>query len=82
MTTEATTTPETTETTETTETKGPKFTSATRRGLRDVRALVLDSFDDRKPGSTAQTATWTAKRRREFNQALDWIDAKTTSLGE
>lgn len=59
----------------------PKFTSATRRGLRDVRALVLASFDDSAPPSATAVKAWTMKREREFNQALDWIDAKTAEGG-
>lgn len=55
-----------------------KFTSRVRRGLADVRALVLASFDPSAPPSTAQTTKWSADRRRDFNLAMDWIDQQTT----
>lgn len=58
-----------------TQTKKPRFTSVVRRGLADVRTLVVDSFDANKPPSNTVTSHWTKKRQREFNAAMDWIDA-------
>ena len=59
---------------------GPRFTTAVRRGLDDVSAIVRASFDASAPPSETIVSRWGATRTREFNLALAWIEAKTADI--
>lgn len=55
--------------------KRVKFTAKVRRGLIDVRALLIDSFDDDATPSRRQVREWPAKRQHDFNAAMAWLES-------
>lgn len=54
--------------------KKTKLTARTRRGLADIRALLIQSFDDNAPPCSATLAKFTKQRQGDINQALAWIE--------
>lgn len=57
-----------------------KFTSKVKRGMVSIRSLLIDSFDDTKPPTTAIVAQWTKAQQREFNAAMEWLEQVETDV--